>query len=172
MKPVLKTGWRRWLIPVALMVAVLILLLFAPWPTAPISLAGGMFVGQFAYGIRRLPQPWRLRHTWPIIVATLAVSAVASGLSGNPGGIAVADFSLRQEAQNVTPNGVYAQVAESANIVYLWDCKQPGRVVGISRNDIVGFQTRPPKNVANIERTPFELIVRHRPIAVGFQPPC
>ena len=79
-----------------------------------------MFVGQFAYGIRRLPQPWRLRHTWPIIVATLAVSAVASGLSGNPGGIAVADFSLRQEAQTVTPNGVYAQVAESANIVYLW----------------------------------------------------
>ena len=49
-----------------------------------------------------------------------AVSAVASGLSGNPGGIAVADFSLRQEAQTVTPNGVYAQVAESANIVYLW----------------------------------------------------
>jgi len=144
----------------------------AQWPTGVISILSGFLLGTFAGRLAKVPEPWRLRHTWPAIVLIVATGAVTSGLTGNLGGIEVGAYHFKADALSITSDGTFGKLGESADLVYLWDCRNAGYVLGIAKNEIVGFQTTRAKDGSVTQQTLFDLIVRKKAIAVGFQPPC
>jgi len=155
-----------------LAVALIGFLAFGDWPTGVVSLVAGGLVGTIVVRVSNVPQPWRLRHTWPVVVTLLATAALTSGLTGYLGGVQVGDYTFKRDAASVASNGTYAQIAESADLLYLWDCRRAGYIVGISKGLVVGLRTQPGAAKSAREQTLFDLLVRRKSLAIGFQPPC
>lgn len=118
------------------------------------------------------PNPWRLRNLWPLVLAILAIGAISSGLSSDWGGVEVGDYRFKPDASSVTSDGLYAALGESTDSFYLMDCGHSGRVVAVSKSEVIGFHFQHAKAASLIAGSPFEIIFGHKSIAVGFRPPC
>jgi hypothetical protein len=156
----------------SLALLVVITFFLASWPTGIVGILGGMASSFYLSSLIDHPDPWRLRNLWPLVVAVLALGAVSSGLSSDWGGVEVGDYRFKAEVSTVATDGLYAALGESNESLYLMDCKNPGRVVAVSKSGVVGFRFQHAKPTSLIAQSPFEIVFRHKSIAVGFRPPC
>jgi hypothetical protein len=164
--------WRKpGLAADALLLLVLLFFLFS-WPTGIIGLISSGAIAFLIAGLVDHPEPWRLRHWWPLIVLVLANGAITSGLSGDLGGIQVGDYRFKPDASNIATDGRYAVLGESGDALYLFDCNHHGKVVGVAKTEVIGFRFQTPKERSATSQAPYDLIFRHRSVEVGFRPPC